>query len=469
MTQTNFVYRSIISIFKKVCYNQNSAVGILLLIISILYCFLATFPKHGDFYAMNYASILFSQGYIDFYKEILINQEIPIGLIPYPPTFFIIEGLWLKFLSLFFGVSFNTIVSWDPSLYPINFPLLGIIPYLGALFLLTIISYFTLKNKWVCFVCFGTFSFVSIIIMGQIDIFCSLLIYASLIFFIRSITDTNSRFDLVLSYFLLGISMTFKPFGGLLLPVYLIFTFYLLKSRISNNLRVFKVIILLLVAICLGYGIFWLPYSSYFIPIISFHESEWLFNLQLSPVQLPPYHIISIWLLGNVVILYDLWNNSQVNDNKQLKNFFIFYIFTTIAWFFISVYTHPQWWILLIPPLLLVLDNFHNNINYVFYITISVLFLFYSLQWVNNIDLILKFYIPTIQVSSIFSIVNTTLIFSILLIWIFELRKTLFTDQQENNVHSDKGLLRKFAITLPVCLIIFLFFSQYFYQYLIGK
>jgi len=457
------IFSSMDTLVRKIREGENKILISLVILVSLFYCFLAKFPKHGDFYSMNYASILFSQGHLDFYRELLINQHMPLGLNPYPPLFFIIEGSWLKFINLFFGVNWNGVVTGDISSYPSNFPILGIIPYLVALFLLVIISYSTLKNKWLCFLGFGTFSFVSIIIMGQIDIFCSLFIFLSLIFFIRGINDKNSRFDSFFSYLLLGISMTIKPFGGLLLPVYIIVSYYLLKSRIIPNGTLFKESLLLFGALCLGYGIIWLPYLSYMIPIISFSESSWLLNLQIAPVQLPPFHTLSLWLLGYIVILYDLFKKIPATGKDRMDKMFLFYAFTSLAWFFITVYTHPQWWVLLIPVFLLVLDNFRSILNHVFYVLISALFLLYTLQWTNNIDLILKSYIPIVSVAGDFSIGVVTVISAILILWILELRQENYEPsregrQGEHDVFAGKQPLScKLAPLLPVFLIAFLF------------
>jgi hypothetical protein len=125
---------------------------------------------------------------------------------------------------------------------------------------------------------------------------------------------------------------------------------------------------------------------------------------------------------------------------------------------FISVYTYPQWWLLLVPSLLLVLDTFEYKLNYVFYVTVSVLFLFFTLQFKNNLEIILKYYMPIIPVEGLFSIVVVTLISTILLIWIFELRKNLFSYVNEENVSiNNYGIMRKIAPIFPTVLIAFLF------------
>ena len=47
------------------------------------------------------------------------------------------------------------------------------IPILAALFLLVGIAYKeSLRNKWLALICFGPITFVSVIIMGQIDVVC---------------------------------------------------------------------------------------------------------------------------------------------------------------------------------------------------------------------------------------------------------------------------------------------------------
>lgn len=422
---------------KNIVKYENKILISLLFFFFAFFCYLGTLPKHNDFWGIIYAGNPFASASIIYYN----------------PLIGIFFGLWIKIGSIFLSMD---LYAWTMSIYPEIIQYWCIIPFLLMLLFFVVISYITLKNKWLTFICFGTFSFISIIIMGQVDIWGTFWIYLAIVLALKALETEDNLKYIFLSVLALGLSMQLKPFGGLLFPIFLIFFLILLQKKPYTQIIKYN-----LLGLATLEFIFISFLSRIVWPLFEFPSGEyaWLFSLQLASVQFK-YHTISIWLLGYVVILYDLWVNSQSNSKKQLSKLFIFYIFAAIAWFFIIVYTHPQWWLLLVPPLLLILDNFEYKFNYVFYVTISVLFLFYTLQWINNIDIILKYYIPIIEVTGLFSIVVVTLISTILLIWIFELRKSLFTNVNEDSVFiNDNGVMRKIAPILPAFLIIFLFFS----------
>jgi|WetSurMetagenome_2_1015567.scaffolds.fasta_scaffold81864_1 hypothetical protein len=404
---------------------ENKIVISLLFFFFIFFCYLSALPKHGDFWG-------------------IISPGIQNGkTVYYNPFIGIFFEFWYKIGTI--GYRYILFQYWF------------MIPFLLMLLFFIIISYLTLKNKWITFICFGTFSFISIIIMGQVDIWCVFWIYVAIILALKSLETEDNLKYIFSSVFALGLSMQLKPFGGLIFPVFFVLFLMILQKKsyakfIKYNLLFLATLEFIFISILpsIIWPLFTSPPSG---------EAMWLFGLQLAPVQFPPYHTISIWLLGYVIIFYDLWVNSQSNSKKPLNKLFIFYIFATIAWFFIAVYSYAQWWILLVPPLLLVLDNFEYKINYVFYVFISVLFLFFSMQW-GDIFIILKYYIPIFSFTYLFSSIVVTLISAILLIWIFELRKSLFTTVNEESIFiNNNGVLKKIAPILPAFLIVFLFLS----------
>jgi hypothetical protein len=306
------------------------------------------------------------------------------------------------------------------------------IPYLAALFGLVILAYGTLRNKWISLICFGTLTFVSVIVMGQTDIFCAFFIYISLILALKGFENNEHRNLLFfLSMVGLGISISIKSYGGLLCPIYLIFFIYFLKQKYTNPVVVYSRASLLFLSFLLPSLIIWIPYSKWIVDVVFKGESLWLFDLMIGPIGLPPYHNISIWLLGYIIIIYDLLSNFQANSANHINHKkFIFYIFSIIAWFFVSVYSHPQWWVILVPPTLLVLDNFKYKFNYLFTFSILALFLFYPMMWLNNIETVLNCYVPVYPIENSLSAILVTFIASIFLLWIVELRKELRIDNR---------------------------------------
>lgn len=431
----------------------------LILLLSIFYCYLATLPKHGDFWSLNYIAKIFAIGNYDIYEGFAAVAGQSIVNAMHPPAFYVLQGLWIKLGEQLF--KFN-LTNWDnpydPTTYPPFFLWWGMITYLLALFALVIASYHTLKNKWICLICYGTFSFISIIIMGQTDVFCALLIYLSLFFALKSF-DTNKY--MFYSTVLLGVSIAFKTYGAMLFPVYILYFLLILKIKKMSYTHVYGTLVLLMLAFILSAIIIWVPYARWFSDVMMGGESNWLFNLQIVPIALPPYHIVSIWLLGYLVILYDLLHNIIKNPYMlYTKNkFFIYYIFAIVSWFFISVYNHPQWWMLIVPPILLVLDNFNNKLNYLFLVLIQFLFLFYSMMWVNNIDTILRYYIPVIMISGNFATLLSTLIISILIIWIIELKRELGNNPVRN---EERFLISELELVTPVAVFFILLISAMF-------
>jgi hypothetical protein len=301
------------------------------------------------------------------------------------------------------------------------------IPYLATLFGFTALSYFTLKNKWLSLITFGTFSFVSIIIMGQVEIFCILFIMLSMATLLKAFSEKNHILLSFISAAFLGISAQFVPFGALLLPIFLLFIWQLLENKNYSFLQIIIYEGLSILIFLVSFIIFWLPKISLLSSIKSNGESQILFNLQISPINLPPYHTISIWLLGYLLIIYILIIDMRKNGKNILNGpkYFSFYCFAIFAWFFTTVYTNPQWWLLLLPPILYLLDNFRNWLNYLFTIVLLSLFIFYPMMFVNNVDLTLVNYLPTITLTQNASTILITFIITLLVVWIIELKQEL--------------------------------------------
>jgi hypothetical protein len=427
---------------RKIVNYENKIVISLLFFFFVFYCYLGTLPKHGDFWGIIAPGNPFLTGSIVYYN----------------PLVGIFFRVWIKIGSIFLPLNLNTWVMYHPGSFsePHIIQNWCIIPFLLMLLFWVIISYVTLKNKWLTFICFGTFSFVSIIIMGQVDIWDAFWIYVAMILALKSLESEDNLKYIFSSVFALGLSMQLKPFGGLIFPVFFVFFLVVLQKKpyaqwIKYTLLFYAT--LEFIFISFAASIIWPQFTS-----SPSGEAIWLFNFQLTSLfQNQGYHIILIWLFGYILILYDLWVNFQSNGKNYLNKFFIFYIFAVIAWFFITVYTLPQWWMLLVPPLLLLLDNFEQKFNYVFYVIISILFLFFTLQW-GPMTSILWFYIPVIDVTPLFVSIVVTLISAILFIWIFELRKSLFINLNEEHLPIKyNGVLIKITPILTAILIIFLF------------
>ncbi|HEY3274527.1 MAG TPA: hypothetical protein VGJ92_12220 [Methanocella sp.] len=393
---------------------------ITIIALMIVYIALASLPKHSDFRAVSYMSTNFATYGLDFIGGIK-------NMMDYPPTFFIIQGAWIKLGSIILGFSTAGILKdfMNPASFPGVFPLWGMAPQLLCLAAFAAAAYVSLKNKWLTVLCFGTMSFVSIIVMGQIDVFYTFLIFLSVILFLKALKGDHHRRYFLLSLISLGISLQFKLFGGLLLPLYLLMIYNYYNVSRANITAAVKDIIAYTIAFTAAALFIWVPFARWFVPVLLEGESGWLFNLQISPVDLP-FHTISIWLLGYIVILYYLWHTVRKAPEKVSRDpkHFIYFFFTIIAWFFITVYAHPQWWILMLPAILLILDNFRSRENYVFAFAIMTAVIFYATMWTEVADTI-RNYLPVLEVTGRLTMLLWTATVATLIIWIVDLGRQM--------------------------------------------
>jgi len=394
----------------------------LLVLIGAIYLLLAMVPKHGDFYTINDISCTFAYYGLEFLDRVIPQVEHSIA---YPPTYYILEGYWFKLGSLIFHYDLYSL-DWDRSTVPGIIPIWGMLFNITGLFALVALAYLNLANKWLSLLAFGTFTFVSVIVMGQIDVFSALFVFISMALMLKASGSERYLLYIFLSVVALGVSAQFKTYGVMLLPVHLIFAYSILKGKGIRDIKACGVLAAALVAFIISFFIIWVPFTKWFGYIILSGKSNWLLNLQISPVDLPPFHTISIWLLGYAIISYDFLHHALYGKAPVGPRHFILYTFTAVAWFFATVYTHPQWWVFILPAALLVLDSFRSKLNYVFCMGLMTLFLLYPMMWVDNIDSFLGQYLPSTLIPGKYSVILVTAIVSLLIIWIISLRRELY-------------------------------------------
>ncbi|VVB97050.1 Uncharacterised protein [uncultured archaeon] len=394
---------------------KNRILDVLIVLIVVGYIFYGIYPKHGDFWVMNYVAKSFAMGNYDFYSYILEIQKLPQNFVAYPPDWYVIQGIYIKILSL---LSSYDLHKWsvDFSTAPSFMPLFGILPNIILFFIGGFLIFRIYKRKdLVLGYLASPLAFISIIVMGQMDIYPVFFTLTSL-YFAKKAFDADKPFWKIASIISLGIGAQFKIYPLLLLPP--------LAMLLSN-----KKMKLSLEFVALGILISLVPWAGYikwFKFIVLEGESSWLFNLQLSPVNLPQFHTMSIWFIGYCILLWIIYKYSKFNFRN-----FIGFMFIEISWFFISVYTHPQWWIWLLPISIFVLGEFKNKIFVYLYIILNLLYILYPMMWVNNVDIILREYIPTIPIVGNFAIILVSMIVSILLIWDFELITEILSKERE--------------------------------------
>ncbi|MGZ4864758.1 MAG: glycosyltransferase family 39 protein [Halobacteriota archaeon] len=382
----------------------------LLVLFGALYVLFAFLPKHGDYWTIINVSEAFALDPAHF----MVGKTWPI--VGYPPTFYALQGTWLKLGSYLFhydlaansNLTNFTFYSYRQPSFGI-FPFWGMVPTLAALFILVATAYKQLNNKWLALICFGPITFVAVGVMGQIDVICALLIFVSLILVQRALRTENSFSLLLLGFLTLGISIEFKTYGGLLLPAYVIYTLALFKDRKTSISKSFVLLGSFLALFIFAMFIVWAPYPGWFNVIILGGPSNFL--LQFPPLAVfellqkisivPPdgangISFWPIWLLGYVFILCYMAIRVLRSPRKYLQDgrYFIFFIFTIVAWFFIAVFTHPQWWMFIIPASLLMLDNFENKAATYAFICILIAYPFYPMWWAELPAFFTSYYIP---------------------------------------------------------------------------
>jgi len=384
----------------------------IIVVLCLLYFFLATFPKHGDFWIMSYTAKCFAEGHHDFYDYILKCGKKSRSYVAYPPLFYIIQGAWFKFLSMLSLIDLDKFTTNRSHVLPF-----ALFPHLFSLFLAVYLTYKNVKNKFLSLLWFGTLSFVSLEVMGQIDIFCSLFLLISIILAVKA-SSLNDKRLWILSFAFMGLSMCFKPYTAMLIPMYLLF----LASKTRPYLPAFYMIVVCILVLILVFLIPWIPFWSHFNEIVLgksviASESTWLLKMQIvSPVK--QQFTISIWLFGYLALIY-YFLFSLKNYHNFRDDLFLFFVFATISWFFATSYTHPQWHIILLPPLILLIDRVWNLKMLFFCVVHQIVFLFFSMRY--STWEILNFYIPATPIRGDLSTIVCTLLSFVLIFWCVEI------------------------------------------------
>jgi hypothetical protein len=364
--------------------NSKHALGIMLVSLSALYIIASMLPKHWDYWDITNISMGFAVNPANF---------MTIQYAAYPPTFHVLQGVWLKLGAFLFhyDLTFNavfansTLIGYKATSFGI-FPFWGMIPLLAALFLLVGASYTALQNKWLSLLCFGPITFVAVIFMGQIDVFCALFIFVSLLLMQKALNAEKYFPLLLLAYLSLGVSMQFKTYGGVLLPAYLIYTVALVKDKQLDFAKSSLTALAGVAAFAVAALIVWIPYRTWFIKMM-FGGSSHFLNIpsplfsplsQLFPSPFPIWFIMGYAFILCYMAVRVLRNPAQALQDKR---YFTFYSFSIVAWFFIAVFTHPQWWMFLVPVALLALDNFQNKSGVLLCVLTFAIFLLYPLRW----------------------------------------------------------------------------------------
>lgn len=423
---------------------ENTYLKIILTLLFSFYCYLSILPKHGDFFSLNDLAQLIAKGHFDFYE---IYTESHPGIIGnmHPPLFYFIDGAWIKFGSLL-----HIYDLYDMQFTNSSTQFWCMLPYLLILLACAVISYKTLKNRWLSLLWFGTFTFISVIIMGQTDIFASFFIFVSVIMMIKSFHSDKYALYMYIGLLSLGVSTLIKTYGFVLFPLYLLIIIKFIYQRTEDLRLKCKLYSILLILVSFTLVSPMLIYGKWVSGIAS-GESSWVFNLQTFGVW--PFQAISIWLLGYCIIIYVMAKRLLgIRLPREYTEFFVFFGMLDLSWFFISVHTHPQWWLILVPFIIAVLDNSGSVSSYIFALLIYNLYLLYPMRWINNIDLILRDYIIVVPIEGNNSLILFTLMAATLVIWTIELQQELKKIGNKSDVDKKKNL--KENIILPILVLI---------------
>ncbi len=405
---------------------KNYLLKALLLVLGGLYVLGGALPKHWDYWVIRNIAFAFAIDPANF----LSAKDVA-----YPPTFFILQGAWLALGSLLFHYPLVTVPRVFHSFGPIDlgiFPFWGMIPVLTALFLFTGIAYKTLQNKWLALICFGPITFVSVVMFGQIDVVAALFIFTSMVLLQRALRAEKYVSLLLLSYLTLGVSMQFKTFGGLLLPIYVIYTTALVRTRRQDTLTSSLPVLGSCVATFLAATfVVWLPYLGWFSPIMLHGKSMWLVQkpslLFQVPIWLPGYALI----LGYAAVRVFRHPLTALYDGR----YFALDAFAIVAWFFIAVFTHLQWWIFIVPGALVVLDSFRSKSAVLFCVSALVVYFFYAMFWPGMVVGFISYGIPAVMDTAQWFQWAFILLAGLLLFWVVVLVMEL-NGEKEGSKHN---------------------------------
>ena len=406
--------------------NKSFMLKALLLLLGAFYFIAGALPKFTDYWVITNISMAFAVDPLHFMADMSVPLP-PIWMrVTFPPTFYALQGAWLWLgshlfhydLAVNYDLINSTFYSYSQTSLGI-FPFWGMIPILAALFLLVGIAYKELRNKWLALICFGPITFGSVIIWGQIDVVCVLFIFVSMILLQRALKAEKFFSLLLLGYLALGVSMQFKTYGGLLLPVYAIYTLALVRTRELDIPKSLLTLGSCLATFLVATFIVWLPYPGWFSAIILHGESNFLLRFPSPLFQMP------IWLLGYVFIVSYMAVRVLRKPLTSLRDdrYFVFDNFVIVAWFFIAVLTWSQWWMFLLPPALLVLDSFRSKYGLLFCILILIAYPFYPLA--SRAEIFASYHIPTALMITGGAGWAFTVLAGLLLFWVFVLSKEL--------------------------------------------
>jgi hypothetical protein len=416
---------------------KNLILNGLIVLITIGYLYYGTYPKHEDFWGLNLVSQAFGNGHYDFY-DYMINIVHAQNFIIYPPNFYVIQGTYLKILSIIFSMPINT---WNlfpavGNVQPWFFPFFGILPNIVVFFIGGYLIYrmYYRKELVVAYLA-SSFAFISIEIMGQVDVYAMFFILLALYFAKKSFEVSSevtkqiaekslykdsamrhvngadkieilktlpwigviSKFNLernnqkwkLFSIISLGIGVEFKTYPLLLLiPL----------AMILANKNIMQTLKYLILGVVVSF-ITWLPYLKWF-DIMTFNrESVSIFD--------------PIWIVGYVALLLI----AVIYLKSTFRNL-VGVMFLICSWFFTSMilHTNPQWWIWLLPISILVFAEFETKLFAVLYAVLNILFVFYPMRWTDTkMLLIIRNYIPDVPVTGTNAYILVSLLALVLL------------------------------------------------------
>lgn len=406
----------ITDLVQRIRSDKNILVKLLLILCAGIYVYFIPFSKHGDFWQLTYMAKYFSQYGFEYSNYTAIY---------YPSLIFPLQGIWLQIGSMIFNFHLAD-WTWETGIAnnPTALQAWAMIPIVVCLFAFTALAYLKLRNKWLTLLCFSSLTFVSVMVMGQIDIFSAFLLFAATLLMVDVFKNKRGIEGVFYSAILLGLSADFKPFAGFVIPIFILYSIYIFMKKGYDWIKVG-----LLTAGTAGltgitFIILFLLQGKHNFSTISGGESSWIFSTIIAPINLPPYHNIAIWLLGYLIVLYFAYQTLFVSKKAvNLENSYVIYNFIAIAWMFITIYTHPQWWAMLVPFVIFLLEVLQKRRHYWFALALAVIYMFYPMMWLNNIDGYLRQYLPIVPIDGMYATIVPTILVALLVVWIIDLVK----------------------------------------------
>lgn len=332
---------------------------------------------HGDLILSNWVSGLVAIGHYNLYLYLsdVYQATYTSYPSPYPPAYYYLIAGWLSILNNFHLISLSAwespwaIDNLNRSIFLFKIPLL-IFDLLTGYVLIQMVDKQYRKLILILWLLCPVTIFVSYM-FGQFDIIPTFFVVLALYYAKRALDEKNldSRLNsyAVISMLALGIGACLKHYPFLLLlPFIIIIGKKNIKKAIPLSLLGISPYILSI--------LFFVKSEAFRRAVLLFPENQWILNFFF---DIGLGHVFYVFLIGYFALLfYILYINKEISFDVLFKS-----CFAILTLFFITTLWLPQWYVWIMPFVILVITRYQNLLR-LYFVQIAF-FSFYILWWGN--------------------------------------------------------------------------------------